>query len=584
MRPVLDATRPYLPRLIGAALLAIAAEAAALALMATATWLLVTAAGQPPLAALTVAIVSVRALAIGRGVFRYAERLAGHDAVLRVLAEVRGRVFAALAPGGPVRAGDLLSRIVSDVEAVQDLLLRVLVPATAAVVVGTGALAATAVIAPPAVPALAAGLFVTGVLLPVVAVRVIDRSAATVAPLRATVAVESVDLTHGAADLAAFGATGTAVARARDTAARLGRVESRLAGAGAVLDAAGTRAAGTTAAAVAVMALGAGVDGVLVAVLTVGSLVAVEASLVLLGAARRWAEIRVPLARVASLLVVPTAEPGEEAGAESGAGAGGGLPVPDGPVTVSARGLCASYGRGDAPVLAGVDLDLPPGRRVAVVGPSGAGKSTLLAVLAGLHPAEAGTVTVDGVPLESYRPQERYRIVGGLFADAHVFHATVRDNLLLGRPQAQPAELDAACEAAGLSEWVRTQPAGYHTVVGEDGAQLSGGQRQRLTLARALLSAPAVLVLDEPTEGLAPPAARRVLSSALATAGPHRAVVLVTHRLRGLAEVDEIVVLDAGRVVQRGAHDDLVATQGWYREQYLAQEVAEQGYLRSAAA
>ncbi len=573
MKPVLDATRPYLPRLIGAGLLAMTAEAAALALMATATWLLVTAAGQPPLVALTVAIVSVRALAIGRGVFRYAERLTGHDAVLRVLAEVRGRVFAVLAPGGPVRSGDLLSRIVSDVEAVQDLLLRVLVPATAAAVVGAGALAATAVIAPPAVPALAAGLLVAGVLLPLVAVRVIDRSAATVAPLRATVAVESVDLTHGAADLAAFGATGPAVARARATAAQLGRVESRLAGAGAVLDAAGTVVAGATAAAVAVVALGAGVDGAMLAVLTVGSLVAVEVCLVLVGAARRWAEIRVPLARVFSLLAVPVAEE-----------PGGGPPAPDGPVTVSARGLSAGYGRGDAPVLAGVDLNLPPGRRVAVVGPSGAGKSTLLAVLAGLHPASAGTVCVNGHPLASYDPQQRHRVVGGLLADAHVFHATVRDNLLLGRPQAQPVELDAACEAAGLSEWVRTQPAGYDTVVGEDGAQLSGGQRQRLALARALLSAPAVLVLDEPTEGLAPPAARQVLSSVLATTGTDRAVLLVTHRLRGLADVDEIVVLDAGRVVQRGAHDDLVATEGWYREQYLAQEVAEQGYLRSAAA
>jgi ATP-binding cassette subfamily C protein CydC len=239
------------------------------------------------------------------------------------------------------------------------------------------------------------------------------------------------------------------------------------------------------------------------------------------------------------------------------------------------------YRDGAAPALDGVDLTIPPGRRVAIVGPSGAGKSTLLGVLTGAVRPTAGTATLGGTDLSGYDRQRLPRLVGGLLAEAHVFHATVRDNLLLGRGDAGDDELASACRAAGLLDWVREQPEGFDTVVGEEGGQLSGGQRQRLALARALLAAPAVLVLDEPTEGLDPAAADRVLASAVAAAGD-RAVVLVTHRLAGLAAFDEILVLDAGRVVQRGRPAELADQPGWYREHLLAQAAAERGYLSLA--
>ncbi|MFG2047196.1 thiol reductant ABC exporter subunit CydC [Micromonospora sp. NPDC048935] len=573
-RAVLRLARPYLGRLVGAGLLAAATEFAGLALMATATWLLMSAAGQPPLDRLTVAIVAVRALAIGRGVLRYTERLAGHDAVLRMITDVRARVFATLAArrNAVHRSGDVLSRLVSDVEAVQDLLLRVLVPGSAAALVGVLAVAGAGLISPPAAGALAVGLLVAGVALPALATVVTRRSAAEVAPLRGALATDAIDLTHGAADLAAFGATDGALRAAGQRARRLARLERRLAATGFAVDAAGVLTAGSTAAAVVLAALAADVPGVLVGVLAVGALAAVEVTLALVGAARQWTQLRPGLARVAALL-----DPGTP-----------GRPTTDGstdlagPHELRFDEVTVRYRAGAAPALDGVSLDLPAGRRIAVVGPSGAGKSTLAAVLTGTVRPAAGRVTLDGQDLSAYAEEALPRAVGGLLAEAYVFHATVRENLLLGRAGADEEELSAATAAAGLLEWVRAQPAGWDTLVGEEGGQLSGGQRQRLALARALLAAPPVLVLDEPTEGLDPSAADAVLASALAATPVGHSVLLISHRLSGLAGLDEIVVLDGGRVIQRGRHTELVATDGWYRDQWLLQAAAERGYLALA--
>ncbi|MGC5029946.1 thiol reductant ABC exporter subunit CydC [Micromonospora sp. DT229] len=610
---VLRLARPYLNRLIGAGLLAAVTEFAALALMATATWLLMAAAGQPPLDRLTVAIVAVRALAVSRGVLRYTERLAGHDAVLRLVTDVRTRVFATLAArrGAPPRTGDALSRLVSDVEAVQDLLLRVVVPGAAAGLVSVLAVGLTALVSPSAALVLAAGLLVAGVALPALATALTRRAADEVAPLRGALAADAVDLTHGAADLAAFGATGTALDAARRRAGQLARLERRLAVRGFAVDAAGVLVAGLTAGAVVFVALRVGVNGVLIGVLAVGTLAAVEIALALVGAARQWTALRAGLARIAPLITdaaehTPgTPTPGADTskadigpaitdGATTEAGRTGAertLPeaAPAAPRAPSGdRGstpdlrfnqVTVRYREGAAAALDTFDLDLPAGRRVAVVGPSGAGKSTLAAVLTGAVRPDGGRVTLDGRDLGGYPPEELPAVVGGLLAEAYVFHATVRENLLLGRPGADELALFAAAEAAGLADWVREQPEGWETVVGEEGAQLSGGQRQRLALARALLAAPAVLVLDEPTEGLDPVAADEVLAGALAAVPAGHSVLVISHRLSGLAGLDEIVVLDAGRIIQRGRHAELIAAPGWYQEQWRLQQAAEHGYL-----
>jgi ATP-binding cassette subfamily C protein CydC len=554
---VKELIRPYLPRLAGAGLLAAGTELAGVALLATATFLLVRAAQQPPLSALTVAIVAVRALAIGRGTLRYTERLAGHDAALRVLTEVRARVYARLAArpdtAPPYRSGDLLSRLVSDVDAVQDLLLRCAVPAGAAALAAIAAVSVAVLVAPAGGLALAAGLVAAGVVLPALAFALARRTADRVAPLRAAFAVDAVDLTYGVADLAAYGATGAALAAAAGRAAELSTVERRLAAAAQAVDAAGVLVSGVTAAAVAVFALRGHASGVATAVLTVGALAAVEACLGLVGSARRWVEIRASLRRVSELLRAPE-EPERT----------GDLPLA-GPVTLALERVSVRYAAGHPAALSTVDLLVQPGHRVAVVGPSGAGKSTLLRVLAGLLDPDGGRVTANGRDLAAYRRADLPAAVTGLLADAHVFHASVRENLALGRPGATDAQLRAALAAAGLLDWLDAQPAGLDTIAGEDGGLLSGGQRQRLALARAVLADPAVLLLDEPTEGLDPHAADRVLADVLVAAGT-AGVVLVTHRLVGLESLDDIVVLDCGAIVQRGTHAQLLAEPGWYRD------------------
>ncbi|MEU8006566.1 thiol reductant ABC exporter subunit CydC [Catellatospora sp. NPDC049111] len=545
MRRVLAFAYPLRWRFVGAGLLAAGTEAAGLGLMAAATWLLATAAGQPPLITLSIAIVLVRALAIGRGVLRYVERLASHDAVLRMVTEVRARIFAALVDRPPARRADALSRMVSDVDAVQDLVIRVLLPMAAAGLVAVAAVG-TALLADPAVAlVLLAGLLVTGLALPLLAARLARHGAARLAPLRAAYAVDTVDLVHGAADLAAFGARPGYEARGAAHAAELARVERALARRSFAVDAAATALGGVTAMAVMVTGLSRGLPGVWLAVLAVATLAAGELALSLLAAARKGAEIQGSLRRVAEVLgeFVETAS--------------GGLAVPDGSVHLRLRGAGVRYRPDAAPALHDIDLDLPPGRRVAIVGPSGAGKSTLLALLTGTMSPDTGSAVTEpaGTPIAAHDRERWPAAVTGLLADAHLFHASVRDNLLLARPEATDEELLAACRTAGLADWVAEH--GLDVRVGEDGAELSGGQRQRLALARAVLADPQVLLLDEPTEGLDSAQADAVLAAVLAHRGS-RSVVLVTHRLTGLDAFDEVLVLDGGRVKERG-------TQGWVR-------------------
>jgi ATP-binding cassette subfamily C protein CydCD len=218
-----------------------------------------------------------------------------------------------------------------------------------------------------------------------------------------------------------------------------------------------------------------------------------------------------------------------------------------------------------------VDLTLEPGRRVAVVGPSGAGKTTLAQVLLRFLEPEGGVCSLGGVDLCDLDGDEVRRAIGLCAQDAHLFDSSVRENLLIARRDATEAELRAVLRRVGLLDWADALPDGLDTLVGEHGARLSGGQHRRLVLARALLANFPLLVLDEPTEHLDLPTADALTADLLA-ATEGRTTLLITHRTAGLDAVDEVLVLDGGRVVQRGPYGVLAAADGPFRELVLREE------------
>jgi len=239
-------------------------------------------------------------------------------------------------------------------------------------------------------------------------------------------------------------------------------------------------------------------------------------------------------------------------------------PLPTAAVAGALRfeGVGFAYASG-GPVLHDVDLDVPAGATLAIVGPTGAGKSSIVKLLLRLYDPVAGRVTLDGHDLRTFAQRDVRRAVGLVSQDVFLFHGSVRDNLRFGRPDADDEALWRALEAAEARAFVEALPEGIDTLVGERGQKLSGGQRQRLALARAILKDPPVLVLDEATSAV-DNETEAAIQRSLEGLTRGRTTVVIAHRLSTVRHADEIVVLDAGRVVERGRHDELVALGGVY--------------------
>ncbi|MCA1281760.1 thiol reductant ABC exporter subunit CydD [Saccharopolyspora sp. 7B] len=564
------------PRTLAGVGLAALSLLSGLALTATSAWLIARASQQPPILTLSVAVVGVRTFALSRAAVRYVERLVTHDAAFRTAGMLRERLWDALVRLGPARTaglrrGDGVARLVDDVDAVRDLVPRVVLPPLTAVLVALAAVVLQALVLPSAGALLAVSLLVAGAGGVAAALAAERRASTAVAAGRRHVADRVLALLDGAAELLAFGAhTGRRAELAAADARLAARARRAAFGAGAAT------AVGTLAVGVAVLG-GAwlGADAVaagrlapeLAPLLALVPLAAAEAVALLPPAAQQWRNLRAAQDRLAPLLAAGAAEPraaesgaaadprtasgtaaatgaatgpdaagpgaGAEPAADSAAAAepaaaepGAAARATDGRIEL--RGVDVRWPGAAEPALRDVDLTVPPGAHVAVLGPSGSGKSTLLALLLGFLPAERGTALLPD--RAAWCPQE-----------PNLVSTTVRENLRMSAPHADDERLGAALRLAGLPGWA--DRLGEH--VGSGGTALSGGEAQRLALARALL-ADGPLLLDEPTAHLDVPTSAALLRRLRDQAD--RTVLHVTHRPAEAEAADLVLRVHDGAV------------------------------------
>jgi thiol reductant ABC exporter CydC subunit len=569
-RLVLPETR----RVAAAVVLQVSTIATGMALMGSSAWLLSTAALHPSIAALQVAIVGVRAFGVARTALRYLERLVSHDVALRLVARLRVELYRALVPLAPARlagyrGGDLVARALEDAGTLENLYARLVGPTLAAG--GVAALLAALLVPFGLAFALVAtgGLVVGGFAAPRLAARLAAAPGRRLVARRGELAAGLVDGVRGVGDLLAFGRESDH-ARSLDAIARDATVEQgRVVRASASGSALGLVAADLTT--LAVLALGiravsAGeLPGVALAGVALLSLAAFEAVVPLPQAWQALGAVREASRRIVE--VIDASVHGEDPGGAAP------LPVAGAPL-VEVRELRFLHPDAKHPALEGISLRLERGRRVVVVGPSGSGKSTLAELLLAFRPAAAGSILLEGHDLAVWPADVARQRFSYAAQRPHVFTGTLRENLRLAHEDASEEELTSVLRAVRLEAVLARLAGGLDGWVGEAGLQLSGGERQRLALARALIRPSPVLLLDEPTAHLDALTERDVLD-AIRRAGAGRATLLVTHRLVSLEAFDEVLVLDRGRVVERGRAEELRARGGPYARLLALQRVSE---------
>ena len=549
--------------LVLAALAAFLTVASSIGLLMTSAYLIAKAALQPSIAALSVAIVGVRFFGIARGIFRYLDRLISHEMTFRLLARIRVWFYESLEPRVPSqtltrKSGDLLTHMIADVNSLEGFYVRVLAPPLVAMLI---ALLSAILLGGFSwiFSGILLGAFVlAGVVVPLAFQGRAQRLSRDIIHGRTRLQQQTLDLVQGRDELQLFNQTDTFLNDLQQTSQRLVTSQHQLKTLIANQRSLVTLILNVTLLAMLVIAIpqiqANLLDGVFLAVIVMGTMAAFE---VLAPLPTMAQDLHQSLQSADRLLQIEA--------------------QPEPSVTMEASTSHAiefdhvTFQYDDTPVLRDISLAIAPGQKVAIVGPSGSGKSTLINLILGHWQPAQGDIWLQGDILDSNAISNHIAVTA---QRPYFFNTTFMENLTLAQPDAEPEAIKHVLDRVQLTSLVQSLPQGLNTWLGEHGHRLSGGEQQRLALARALLTDAPIQVFDEPTAHLDPDTEKKILETLLHQ--PDRTVLLLTHRLIGLDQVDRIDVLHEGRIVESGTHQALMEAKGMYGEMIAIQE----SYLR----
>ncbi len=500
-----------------------------------------------------------------RAVFRYLERLVSHDVTFRLLAKLRVWFYEKLEPLAPARlmnfrSGDLLARVIGDVETLENFYVRVVSPPLTAIVVGVFTAIFLASFYPLLAPVYLTFYLSLGLFLPILAQTTSRKSAEQTISLRADLQTNLVDGIQGMADLIAYGRADERLKQITSNADEYGNAQRRMARVTGIHSAIGTLLTNLGMWTILFLTIpqiiNGEIAGPMLASLTLFTLASFEAVLPLPLAAQMWNSAREAARR---LFEVVDTEP--EISDQ--------LSVTSEQSSINNQqlqitNLSFTYPSQTTPALQHLTFNLQPSTSLAIVGPSGAGKSTIANLLLRFWDYQVGEITLGGESLKALNQDEVRARCGYVSQNTYFFNTSIYENLRFARKKVTREEVEAACKSAQIHDFIMSLPKGYDTLIGEQGLRLSGGERQRLAIARALIKDAPVLILDEPTANLDPLTEQQVLETLFKVIN-QKTSLLITHRLIGLENVDEILVMNHGQVIERGTHAGLSGKDTFYR-------------------
>ncbi|NJC98759.1 MAG: thiol reductant ABC exporter subunit CydC, partial [Anaerolineae bacterium] len=565
-------------------LLSVLTIGSSVALIGVSAWLISTAAIATSVADLGVSVVMTRLFGITRAVFRYLERLVSHNVTFRLLARLRVWFYERLEPLAPARlmgykSGDLLARVIGVVETLENFYVRVVSPSLTAIFVGLF----TALFFASFYPTIAfvlIGFFLTlGLVLPLLAQLASRKPGGRLITQRADLHTQLVDGIQGLADLLAFGRGKDRVDLIVSTGDDYGDTQKQMARINGIHSALGTFLTNLGLWLVLFLVIPqvteGNIKGVMLGTFALMTFASFEAVNPLPLAAQMWNSSREAAKRLFEVVdVEPVIQENREQRVESS--------TTQALVSnIQFSNLSFAYPNTSTPALQHITFNLQPSTSIAIVGPSGAGKSTIANLLFRFWEYESGEIRLGGESLKSLDQDEVRKRFALVSQNSYFFNTSIRENLRLASPKVTQEEMESAARSAQIHEFITGLPKGYDTFIGEQGLRLSGGERQRLAIARALLKDAPILILDEPTANLDPITEKKVLDT-LFKIMRKKTSLLITHRLVGLENMDKILVLEHGRIAERGGHADLLQFDGIYRRLWdlqnkLLYDIQEQG-------